>query len=110
MVRFVAAVPVSMVTIEWMNQEGVAITDITDDGRITVSPIRQIDDRTYARDVIVNPLRIEDSGLYICEAALMGEFITSEAASEEVDLVVFGKVLLLLLLSTIIYNVLCRTS
>ena len=90
MARFVAAVPGSMVTIEWMDQNGNPITDIDPD-RITESPIRQIDERTYARDVTVNPLRVEDTGTYTCEAAVMGEFITSQPASDSFEFVVFGK-------------------
>lgn len=77
-------------TIEWMNEDGNPVTMIDGD-RITESSIRQIDDRTYARNVNVNPLRVEDSGTYTCEGAVMGEFITSEAASETFDFVVFGK-------------------
>ena len=77
-------------TIEWMNEDGNPVTMI-DGARITESSIRQIDDRTYARDVNVNPLQVEDSGTYTCEGAVMGEFITSEAVSGTFDFVVFGK-------------------
>ena len=94
MAQFEAAVPESMVTIEWMNEDGDPITDIDGD-RITESPtIRRIDDRTYARNVSVNPLRIEDSGTYTCEAVVAGEFITSQPASESFEFVVFGKAFL----------------
>ena len=89
-VCFVAAVPTSMVTIEWMDQDGGPISDI-DGNRISVSPIQRIDDRTYARNVSINSLLVEDSGTYSCEATIMAEFITSQPASESVVLVVFGK-------------------
>ncbi len=75
-------------TIEWMNEDG---NPVPDGNRITESPILQIDDRTYARNVTVNPLRVEDSGTYTCEAAVVGEFITSQAVSETFDFVVFGE-------------------
>jgi hypothetical protein len=88
--QFVAAVPESLVIIEWMNKEGDPVTMI-DGGRITESPIQRRDDRTYTRNVSVNPLRVEDNGTYTCEAAVVGEFITSQAASETFDFVVFGK-------------------
>ena len=90
MAQFVAAVPMSMVTIEWMNQDGGTIPDIGGN-RITESPIRRIDDRTYARDLSVSSLRVEDSGTYTCEAAIMAEFVTSQPASESFEFVVFGK-------------------
>lgn len=81
----------SMVTIEWMNEDGVPLTEVNDGGRIMVAPIRPIDDRTYARDVILSPLRVEDSGTYNCEATIMGQFVTSQPASESFEFVVFGK-------------------
>ena len=90
MTQFVAAVPASIVTIEWMDQDGGPISDI-DGNRITVSPIRQIDDRTYIRDVSINSLRFEDSGTYICQAAIMAEFVTSQPASESFEFVVLGE-------------------
>ena len=86
---FVAAVPMSLVSIVWMNEEGDVLTDVND--RAQFSQIRQINDSTYARDITVNPVRIEDSGVFICEAAVMGEFITSEAASQSLNVAVFGK-------------------
>lgn len=89
--QFVAAVPSSMVTIEWMNEDGVPLTEVSSGVRITVAPIRQIDDRTYARDVTLNPLRTEDSGTYTCEAAIMAQFITTEPTSESFEFVVLGK-------------------
>ena len=78
-----------MVTIEWMTGDGANVADIND--RVQVSQIRQINGSSFARDVTVNPLRTVDSGTYVCEAAVMGEFITSQAASESVDISVFGK-------------------
>ena len=89
MASFVAAVPMHLVSIAWMNEEGAVLTDIND--RIQLSDIRQISDSIYAREVTVNPVRIEDGGVFICEAAVMGEFITSLAASESLNIVVFGK-------------------
>ena len=99
---FTGAVPMSLVTIEWMDANGNPITEI-DGNRITESSIRQIDDRTYARDVSVNPLRIEDSGTYTCEAAVMGDFITSQPASESFEFVVFGKYVCMYVTTNIVY-------
>ena len=78
-----------MVTIEWMTVDGAVLTDVND--RVQVSYIHQINDSTFVRDVMVNPLRLEDSGTYICEAAVMGEFITSQAASKIASIIVNGK-------------------
>lgn len=89
MASFVAAVPMHLVRIVWMNEQGDVLTDIND--RIQLSDIRQISDSMYTREVTVNPVRIEDGGVFICEAAVMGEFITSPAASESLNIVVFGK-------------------
>ena len=89
MVSFVAAVPMHLVSIVWMNQQGTVITEVND--RIRLSDIRQISDSMYAREVTVNPVRIDDAGVFICEAAVMGQFITSMAASESLNIVVFGK-------------------
>ena len=91
-VTFVAAVPLNLVTMEWMTGNGSIITEVND--RAQVSQIRQINGSSFARDVTVNPLRTVDSGTYVCEAAVMGEFITSLAASESADISVFGKQLL----------------
>ena len=88
---FVAAVPLDMVTIEWMTVDGAVLTDVND--RVQVSYIHQINDSTFVRDVMVNPLRLEDSGTYVCEAAVMGEFITSQAASKTAGITVNGKLL-----------------
>lgn len=86
---FVAAVPMHLVSIAWINEEGAVLTDVND--RIQLSDIRQINESMYARDVTVNPVRIVDGGVFICEVAVMGEFITSQAASESLNIVVFGK-------------------
>ena len=91
MVQFVAAVPMDLVNIEWMDEQGSPLTELN--SRVSTSPIRRINGSTYARDVIVSPIRIEDGGTYICEAGVMGAFVTSEAASESYDVVVFGKML-----------------
>ena len=91
-VTFVAAVPLNLVTIEWMTGNGSIVTEVND--RAQVSQIRQINGSSYARDITVNPLRTVDSGMYVCEAAVMGEFITSQATAESVDISVFGKQLI----------------
>ena len=88
-VSFVAAVPLNLVAIEWMTENGASLVDIDD--RVQVAEIQQRNNTTFTRSVTVNPVRIEDGGTYICEAAVMGEFITSQSASESVNITVFGK-------------------
>ena len=87
-VSFAAAVPMNFVRIEWMNEEGTLL----EGERIELSQIRQINDSTYARDVTIDPLRLEDEGRrFTCEAEVMGDFVTSQPASESLDITVFGK-------------------
>lgn len=88
--RFVAAVPMDLVNITITNVEGLRLAEIDD--RVTESQIRQINASTYARDLTVNRLRIDDTGTYICEASLVRrEFIRSELGYESLDVVVFGE-------------------
>ena len=87
-VGFVAAVPMNLVRIEWMNEEGTSAAG----DRIELSQIRQINTTTYARDVTINPLIIADQGRrFTCEAGVMGDFVTSQPASESLNVTVFGK-------------------
>ena len=81
----------NLVNIVWMDENGVPITELN--SRVSVSQIRRINGSTYARDATVTPLRNEDNGTYVCEAVVMGDFVTSEAASESLDVIVFGELL-----------------
>ena len=89
MVTFEAAVPLDMVEIEWMTADGSDLTDISD--RVKLSPIRQTSDSSFARDVIVNPLKFEDSGVYTCEAGAEGKFIISRSVYEVAQITVLSE-------------------
>ena len=84
-----AAVPLNLVAMEWMTVDGDVLTEVND--RVQASQIRQISDKTFARDVTVNPLRFEDRGVYSCEAAVVGEYITSQPVSKTTNITVQGK-------------------
>ena len=86
---FEVAVPLDMVVIKWLTAVGTELTDISD--RVSVSHIHQINDSTFARDVIVSPLKFEDNGIYVCEAGVENKFIISRSVYELVHITVFGK-------------------
>ena len=88
-VTFVTAVPLDNVEIQWMTADGTELTDISD--RVSLSEIRQINDSTFARDVIVSPLKFQDNGTYICEAGVEGEFIISHSAYMSANIAVLSK-------------------
>ena len=89
--KFVTSLPMDIIHIVWRNDLGINLAE--DSNRTNVSRIEEIDDSTYARNVTVSPITIEDAGTYICEALVTGDFLTSHSASELIDVVVFGKVL-----------------
>ena len=89
LVTFAAAVPLDMVEIEWMTTDGTELTDISD--RVSLSQIRQINDSTFARDVIVNPLKLQDNETYVCEAGVEGEFIISRSVYKPANITVLSK-------------------
>ena len=89
LVTFAAAIPLDKVEIEWMTADGTDLTDISD--RVSLSQIRQINDSTFARDVIVSPLKLEDNGTYVCEAGVEGEFIISRSVYESANITVLSK-------------------
>ena len=80
--------PLNMVMIKWLTTVGTEITDIND--RASMSQIHQINDSTFARDIIVRPVKFEDNGVYICEASVENEFIISRTVYELVQLSVLG--------------------
>lgn len=63
----------------------------TNNDRIQIGDISPLGDTAYSRSLTINPIRLEDGGRYVCEGAVMGEFVTSQAVSETLDIVVFGK-------------------
>ena len=85
----VAPVPLDNVEIEWMTADGTELTDISD--RVSLSKIRQINDSTFARDVIVSPLKLQDNGTYVCEAGVEGKFITSHSVYMSANIAVLSK-------------------
>ena len=88
-VTFVAAVPLDNVEIEWMTADSTELTDISD--RVSLSEIRQINGSTFARDVIVSPLKLQDNGTYVCEAGVEGKFITSHFGYKSANIAVLSK-------------------
>lgn len=89
LVSFEIAVPLDVVTVEWRTMDGDPLTELSD--RVSVSQIRRISDSSFARDVIVRPLKVEDSGTYICEAGIMGRFVTNSSVNISADIAVIGK-------------------
>ena len=59
LVTFAVAVPLEIVAIQWTTLDGIELTDFSD--RIKVSQIRQINESIFARDVLFNPLKLEDN-------------------------------------------------
>ena len=90
-VIFAGAVPLDMVEIEWTAADGTELTDISD--RVSLSLIRQINDSTFSRDVIVSPLKFQDNGMYICEAGVEGDFVTSHSEYKPANITVLSKLL-----------------
>ena len=89
LVTFEAAVPLDSVEIEWTTVDDTELTEVND--RVSLSEIRQINDSTFARDVIVSPLKLEDNGTYICEAEVEGEFIISHSVYTTANIIVLSK-------------------
>ena len=81
--------PLDVVTMEWRTVDGDPLIELSD--RVSVSQIRRISDSIFARDVIVRPLRAEDSGMYICEAGITGRFVTNSSVNVSADIAVIGK-------------------
>ena len=88
-VTFEAAVPLDNVEIEWETADGTELTDVSD--RVSLSEIRQINDTTFARDVTVSPLELQDNGTYLCEAEVEGEFVTSHSVYKSANVTVLSK-------------------
>ena len=74
---------------EFRTLDGDILTGVND--RVQVSPIHQINDSTFARDITVNPLTVEDNGTYVCDAEVVGEFITSTSMNESIEISVIGE-------------------
>ena len=90
LVTFEAAVPLDNVEIEWTTADGIELTYISD--RVSFSEIRQINDSTFARDVIVSPLSLQDNGMtYVCEAGVEGEFISSHSVYKSANITALCK-------------------
>ena len=89
LVTFEAAVPLDNVEIGWMTTDRTKLIDISD--RVSLSDIRQINASTFARDVIVSPLKLEDNGTYICEAEVEGDFVTSHSVYKMANFTVLSK-------------------
>ena len=88
-VSFVAAVPLNMVSIQWLTKDGHLLSTVND--RVEVPPVRQISNDTFARDVIVNPLKVEDSGTYVCSAGVLSNYTTGQFVNESVGIGVLRK-------------------
>ena len=89
LVTFEAAVPLDSVEIEWTTVDDTELTEVND--RVSLSEIRQINDSTFARDVIVSPLKLEDNGTYICEAEVEGDFVISHSVYKMANFTVLSK-------------------
>ena len=76
--RFETAVPLKVVSIRWLDGDFVDLTQVTGIDRLRIPEIRQINSTTYARDILVNPLRTEDSGTYFCEAGVNSSYTTGQ--------------------------------
>ena len=89
MARFQVPVPLESVVIGATNSFGFSV--VLDRDRVTLSSIRQIDERTFARDLIVNPIIFNDTDTYICSASLMNNFVISHPGSASINVTVLGK-------------------
>ena len=89
-VIFEAAVPLKAVFIRWLNGDYIDLNK-TGDVRLRISEIRQISNNTFARDVLVNPLKTEDSGTYFCEAGVNSSYTTGQSSSAAVYIDVLCK-------------------
>lgn len=81
--------PLRFVAIRATTPSGLDLARFIDS--VSVSSIRQINNRTFARDLTVNPITEADSGVYVCEATVVNNYTISHTGSAYINISVLRK-------------------